>query len=140
MVAAKGGAQHAVRSFYFGRDKYCSHGEPIANAFGTSNDVGANVEMLVSKELTRTAIAALYLVADKQCAVCVTSFAQALHKFFGSHANTAYTLNALDDDDCYIALAEFGLKGREVVERQEGDVAIRVDGGNDTRIVRCFNC
>ena len=67
MVAAKGGAQHAVRSFNFGRDKYSSHGEPIANAFGTSNDVGANVEMLVSKELTRTAIAALYLVADKQC-------------------------------------------------------------------------
>ena len=135
VVAAKGSAQHAIHRLKFGRDDDCPHRETIANTLGTSNDVRFHAKMLVSKEFARTAVATLYLVANKHRARLVASLAQPLHKIGRGHAYAAHTLNALHNHRSHIALVQFSLKGRQVVEWQESHVAVAVDRCHNFRIV-----
>ena len=108
-----------------------SHRETVGDAFGDGDDVRTDIEPLVGEELTAAPIAALDLVADQNRAILLASSCQALGKLLGGELDAAHALNALQDDGTDVALLQFSLPGRQVVQRQVGHVAVVVDGGDD---------
>ena len=140
MIATEGGAQLSVFGFEVGRDEYGAHRESVAYTLGACDDVGTDVEPLMGKELTATAISALYLVAYQYGSVFLAESLQSLCKLGSGKSDAANTLNTFDDTSTYIALCQFLLPCLDVVEREIGGVAIGIDRGDNLRIVGHLHC
>ena len=93
----------------------------------------------MGKELTRTAVATLDFVADEHGARHIAGLTQTLHELGGSQLDAANTLDALHDAGCHIALCQLRLPSLEIVEGQEGGVAVGVDGRDDLGIIGDFD-
>ena len=139
VVAAEGGAQLSVFRFEVGRDEHGAHGKAVADAFGHGDEVGAYAKPLVGEELARTAVAALYLVADEHCAVLLAGCLKPFCEGFVNHLYAAHALYALNDAGANVALGEFGLPCGEVVYGQVGYVVVGVYGCYNLRIVGGFD-
>ena len=135
MVAAKGGAELSVFGLEVGRDEHGSHGETVADALGTGDEVGTDAEPLVGKEASAAAVAALNLIGDEHSTIVMAELLQPLGKLLTHELNAAHALDALDDAGADIALGQFLPPGLQIVEGQIGGVAVGVDGGDDLRVV-----
>ena len=93
----------------------------------------------MGEELSASSVATLYLVADKDGTVLLTSGSQSLSKLFRSKFDAAHPLDAFQYDGTDIALRQFRFPGLQVIHRQVGHMTVVVDGGDDLRIVRHLN-
>ena len=89
----------------------------------------------MGEELTRAAIATLYLVADKDGTILFAGSSETLCELLCCHLYATDALYALKDYGAYIALAEFSFPCGEVVHRQIGNVTAIVDRCDNLRIV-----
>ena len=135
MIATEWGAELSVNGLEVGRDEQAGHREAVTDAFGNGDEVGLDAKPLVCEELSRTAVAALYLVADKDGAVALAGGSKTLRKLRCRHLYAADALYALYDDGAHIALVQLFLPCGEVVERQVGNVSAVVDGGYYLRVI-----
>ena len=135
VVAAKRGAELAVDGLDVRRNEHGTHGEAVADALCHGYDVGTDAEPLVCEELTATAISALYLIANEECAVALAGCLKTLCKLGGGHAYAAHALYALKNHGCHVALVELLLPRLKVVEGQVGNMSAVVDGRYDLRVV-----
>ena len=139
VIASESRAEHAVGGFKLRRDEDGTHREAVGDSFGTGDEVGRDAKVLVGEEASRATVAALNLVADEHGAGFVAEFPKSLHEFRSGEADAADALDALHDDGSDVALAKFGFKGGKVVQREEGDVTVGVDGCHDFGVVGGFN-
>ncbi len=138
VITAKGGTELAVAGLKVGRDEHSTHRETIGYALGTGNHIGLYVQMLMRKEAAAATIAALDFVADEDGAVFVANRTESLEELCRRHTDATHALNTLHYDGGYIAFTQLCFKGGKVVERQEGNVIVGIDGSYNLGIVRCF--
>ena len=122
-----------------GSNQQSANGETISHAFSHGDDVRTNAQILMSKELAATAITTLNLVTNQDRSGAFASSFQSLGKLLRGHTDAAYTLNALQDTGTYISLRQFGLPGFQIIQRQEGDVTVTVDGSLNLLVIGHFN-
>ena len=139
VVATEGCAKLTIYRLKLRRYQYATHRETVADALSYGNHIRTNAEPLVSEELTATAIATLYLVADEHGTILLASSLQTLCKLWSNHVATTYALNGFDDTSANIALSKFLLPSLKVVDRKIGDMTISVDRSDNLRIVRYLN-
>ncbi len=89
----------------------------------------------MGEEPSAAAIAALDFVQNENHAGFLGDLTQVSHELIVRNDNTAHTLYAFDDHCRHISLGEFRLHRLDVVQRQEGDVVVRVERGGIFRIV-----
>ena len=135
VIAAEGGAELSVFGFEVGRDEHGTHGETVADALGTGDEVWTDAEPLVGKEASAAAVAALNLIGDEHGTIFVAELLKTLGKLLTHELDAAHALDALNDAGADIALGQFLTPGLQVVEGQIGGVAVGVDGGDDLRVV-----
>ncbi len=131
MVASEGGAQLPVDWFEVGRDEQSAHGIAVGNALGHGDEVGLDAQPLVGKELSAAPVATLYLVSDEYRAVFLAGGGKPLGKLGGGHHASADALDTLQDHGANVTLGQFALPRLKVVHRQEGDMAVGIDGCHD---------
>ena len=90
----------------------------------------------MGEELARPAVAALHLVEDECGAVLPAQAAERLQETVLRHVDAAAALDTLDDHRGHAAFRQFVRHGIAVVQVAERDVVVRVEGGDDRRIVR----
>lgn len=134
MVTAKCCSELSVFGFEVGRDKYGTHGEAVAYAFGHGDKIGTYAEPLMSKELARTAVTTLYLVAYQHSTVFLACCLKSLGKLLSGELYAAHTLYALNDAGADIALSQFALPCLKVVKRQISYVIVGIDGRDNLRM------
>ena len=98
VVAAKCSTQLSVYRLEFRRNQYGTHRESVGNTFRYRDDVWLDVQPLMGKELTATAVSALYLVANQRNAKALAGICQILGKLRSCHLDAADALDALQDD------------------------------------------
>ena len=98
MIAAKCCTQLSVNGLEVGANQYATHRESVGNTLGNGDDIGLDTQPLMGKELTRTSVAALYLVAYQRSAITLAGVSQILGKLRCGHLDTANTLYALQND------------------------------------------
>ena len=96
--------------------------------------------MLMSEELARTAIAALYLIANEHCVVRLAKRSQLLEEASLNHSYSANALNALDYHSTHIVLLYLHAPRLDVVERKIGNRAVCIDRSNNLRISSGLDC
>ena len=139
MVASESGTQLSIDGLELGRYEHTAHWEAVGYSLCHGDDVGAYVEPLVGEELSAAAVTALYLVAYQHRVVLLAKALQTLRKLLRGHLNAANTLDALQYHGADIALLQFSLPRRKVVQRQIGDVSVGVYRGYDFRVVGHFH-
>ena len=139
MITAKGRAKLTIDGRELGRDEHAAHREAVADALGDCDDVGTYAKVLMREELAAAAIAALYLVADKDGVVLIAKFAKRLQEVGTDHADAAHALNAFEDAGTGVALLYLAFPSIYVVERQVGDVSIGIDWSDNLGVVRCLH-
>ena len=140
MVAAEGGPEHAVFRRDARRDRNGSHRETVADPLGHRIDVGRHSGPVVRIVLSAPGAAALHAVGDVHGIVLVAQRTDFPQERTARLANTAHTLNALQNHR-----RDFALVGQErlferllIVQRNENHVVRLVNRSDDVRIVgRC---
>ena len=94
MIAAKGGAEHAVLRLYMRGDNDTRNREPISHALCNRVYVCVYTCIVVRKELAGSAIATLHTVCNIYRPMFVAVGAYGLQKFFACHVDAAYALYA----------------------------------------------
>ena len=135
MIATERSAQLSIDGFEVRSDQHATHRKAIGNTLCHCDDIRTDAQPLMGEELSATAIAALYLVANQHGAVFLAGSSQSLCKFGRGHLDAAHALDTLQDDSAYIALSQFSLPCWKIIHWQISDVAIIIDRGNNLRIV-----
>ena len=138
MITTEGRTQLAIYRSELRTNQDTSHRETVTDTLGYRNDIRTNTSVLVSKELTRTAITALDFITDKYCIVLVAQLTQALHEFRSYQTDTAYPLDTFNHHRTDITLCQFCFPSREIVHRQISHMTVGIDRRNDFRIVSSF--
>ena len=136
VTAPEGGTQHPLLRLQFRTNQYPPDRKAVPHPLCHSDDVGPHPAVLKSKKLPATAVARLYLIQDQQRTVPVAQVRQRLQVGSRRHVDAPHPLDAFDDDGGHIALRQFGLQRFQIVQVQEGDRVVAVDGGLDGLIVR----
>ena len=139
MAASEGGSELSVGRLEHGADQHSSHRKSGGDAFGHGDEVGPDAGVLVSEEASGASVARLYFVENQHCAVGVALLAHHPEEVGRGNPDSAHTLHSFDYDGRHVAFAQFGAHGVDVVERQEGDVAVVVDRRHYLRIVGRFH-
>ena len=135
MVATKCGAQLSVDGLEIGRYQHGTHREAVGNTLCHGDDIGFDAQPLVGKELTRTTIATLYLVANQRHTEAFAGVGQVLGKLRRRHLNASDTLDALQDDGTDAATRHLTYPRLDVVQRQKTHVVVVIQRSNNLRIV-----
>ena len=89
----------------------------------------------MSEELAASAVAALDFIADQHSTVALAGVCQSLGKLRRSHLYAAHTLDTFEDNGSHTTLGQLANPWLEIVQWQEANVMIVVDGGYNLRIV-----
>ncbi len=81
----------------------------------------------MGEESAASAVAALDFVQDQHNARVLCGLAQVSHELVIRDDNSSDSLDAFDDHTGYISLGKFSLDGLYVIQRQEGDIVVRVE-------------
>ena len=119
---------HAEYVLRFIKEETCAQGKSAPDPLCRSYKVGYNSVVLVGKEFTRSAVAALHFVADKKYVVFPAVFGKLFYKRFIERIHAALALHAFDHhgaslilrrpfDRLYIRfrIRRFGHKGIEIL-------------------------
>ena len=90
----------------------------------------------MSKELTATAIARLYLIHNEQRTRLIACLAGSVQELCRCHTDTAYTLNRLDNNGGILLARKFALKSLHVVKIDEGNIRSLIGRGLDCGVIR----
>src|ERR1035437_7531237 len=97
MITAKGCPKHTMFWLYMWRNNDTPYREAISHAFCHGIYIGIYVRIVMRKEFTRPAIAALHTVCYIHGAVFITSCTYGLQEFLTCNINTPYALYAFSD-------------------------------------------
>ena len=135
MVAAKRRSQLSVDGLEVGAYQYTTHGESVGNTLGNGDDIGLDAQPLVGKELTRTTVSALYLVAYQRSTIALAGVCQILCKLRSGHLDAAHALDAFQDDGCHTTARQFAHPWLYIVQRQEAHMVVVVQRSHNLRVV-----
>ena len=92
----------------------------------------------MGKELAAATISTLDFIADEYRAILLAQSRKSLGKGLVDHTDAAHSLDTFQNDGTDIALRQFGFPCRQIVQRQIGNMAIGIDGGDNLGIVGGF--
>ena len=138
VIATEGCTELPIYRLEIRRYQHATHREAAAYALGHRYEVGTDAQPLVCEKLTATAISALYLIANEECAILLAGGMESLGKLRSNHIASAYALYGFYDAGAHIALGEFLLPSTDIIDGQIGHVAVIVYRCYDFWIVCCF--
>ena len=139
VITAESSAQLSVNRSEHRTDKYTGHWETVTDAFGYRDNICFDTIILMSEELTATAITALNFVQNQYRIMSCTSFTQSLHEFICRQLNTTHTLNTFDNHCANITFCQFVFHSFNIVQRKVSDMSAVINRSYDFGVISHFH-